>query len=159
IFLSGLCSGAASLFKLTGLGALLAQSLFLFFLWVVFRRFSFPRLMTVLSIALVGVIVAWLPFAFYFGWHGALLDLINASFVYPFNYSAAIPKSFNRYFYMTTHFLADLYMLIIFILIGFFAYLFELKRFLRPMDYSRVGVKAFYILSALWVVADLAGAL
>jgi len=159
IFLSGLFTGAASLFKLTGLGPLLAQSAFLFFLWVVFRRFSFLRLVAVLAIAFVGVILAWLPFALYFGWHGALRDLVNASFVYPFNYSAAIPKSFTRYFYMIVHFLADLYMLIIFILIGFCAYLFGLKHFLQQKDYSRLRVASFYILSALWVVVDLVSAL
>ncbi len=159
IFLSGLCTGAASLFKLTGLAPFLAQSVLLFLLWIVFRRFSFSRLLAVLSTALAGVILAWLPFALYFGYHGALLDLINASVLYPFNYSAAIPKSFSRYFYMTAHFLYDLYMLIIFILIGFCAYLFEFKHFLQEKDYSRVGVTPFYILSALWVIVDLIGAL
>src|SRR5215510_10077314 len=100
IFLSGFFTGAASLFKLTGLGPLLAQSAFLFLLWVVFRRLSFIRLLIVISTALAGVAVAWLPFGLYFGWHGALLDLINASFIYPFNHAAANPRSFARYFHM-----------------------------------------------------------
>src|SRR5262249_59037111 len=69
------------------------------------------------------------------------------------------PRSFSRYFHMTVHFLADLYLLFIFILIGFCAYLFELKRFLLQKDYHRFGVTSFYILSALWVLVDLFGAL
>src|SRR5215813_11274780 len=117
IFLSGLFTGAASLFKLTGLGPLLAQSAFLFLLWVVFRRFSFIRLLIVISTALAGVAAAWLPFGIYFGYHGALLDLINASFIYPFFFSAVVPRSFSRYFHMIDDLLADLRILIIFILL------------------------------------------
>src|SRR5262249_3683665 len=158
IFLSGLFTGAATLFKLTGLGPLLAQSAFLFLLWVVFRRLSFSRLVIVISTALAGVAVAWLPFGLYFGWHGALIDFINASFIYHFNYCVATSSSFARYFHML-HFLDDLRILIIFILIGFCAYLFDFKRLLPQKDYSRFGVTSFYILSALWVLVDLFDAL
>src|SRR5262249_36990398 len=136
IFLSGLFTGAASLFKLTGLGPLLAQSAFLFLWWLVFRRLSFLGLVAMLSVAFAGVAVVWLPFVLYFAYHGGLLDLINASFIYPFFFSAVVPRSFSRYFHMTVHFLADLYLLLIFILIGFCAYLFELNRFLLKKDYS-----------------------
>src|SRR5215831_1475362 len=57
------------------------------------------------------------------------------------------------------HLLDNLRILIIFILVGFCAYLFDFKRLLSQKDYSRFGVTSFYILSALWVLVDLFDAL
>ena len=162
IFLSGLSAGLGSLFKITGLDPLVAQSAYLFVLWFVFRRLSVRRVVDTIAIAAAGASLAWLPVGLYFGFHGALSELLEVSFIDPFYFSAAIPKSLGRYTFMIFYFLRDLYPLIIFILIGFGAYLVELRLSFhdpRPDGNSRLRIGPVPILAGLWVAVDLLGAL
>jgi hypothetical protein len=162
IVLSGLLTGTATLFKLTGLTPLLAQLAFLAILCFVFRRLAFRKFVTTILLGLGGVVLAWLPVLVYFGVHGALRGLIEASFVYPFYYSAGQPKSVHRYAEMLFSFLGDLHPIIIFVVIGFGALVGQVSSFFRDSeqrDRHSDHVRLLYLLCGLWVLADLAGAL
>jgi hypothetical protein len=162
VVLSGLLTGLATLFKLTGLAPLLAQSVFLVILCVVFRRLAFRKLVATILLGLGGVVLAWLPVLVYFGVHGALRRLIEASFVYPFYYSAGNPRTVRSYAEMLFAFLGDLHPIIIFVVIGFGAYVGQVTSFFRDTeqhDRHSDHVCLLYLLSGLWVLADLAGAL
>ena len=160
IVLSGLLTGTATLFKLTGLAPLLAQSAFLAISCFVFRRLAFRKLVATILLGLGGVVLAWLPVLVYFGGHDALRGVIEASFVYPFYYSAGQPRTVHRYAEMLFDFLGDLHPIIIFVVIGFGAYIGQVSSFLRGTgqhDRHSDHVCLLYLLSGLWVLADLAG--
>ena len=162
VVLSGLLTGAATLFKLTGLAPLLAQSMFLVILCFVFRQLTFRKLVATISLALGGVVLAWLPVLVYFGVHDALRGLIEASFVYPFYYSAGNPRTVRRYAEMIFSFLGDLHPIIIFVVIGVGAYVGKVISSFRDAkqhDRHSDHVGLLYLLGGLWVLADLAGAL
>src|SRR5262245_43797789 len=89
VFLAGLFSGVAALFKPIGLSPLLAQGAFLLHLWAVYRRLSFRHLLIAVFTDSAGALVAWLPFALYFWMHDALGELIYASFTYNVHYGIA----------------------------------------------------------------------
>src|SRR5215510_1924267 len=76
-------------------------------------------------------------------------------------FSAVVPRSFSRYFHMIDDLLADLRILIIFILLGICAYLSKFKYVfheIRQQD-NQFRITSFYLLGALWVLADLFAAL
>ncbi len=162
VVLSGLLTGVATLFKLTGLAPLLAQSIFLVVLCVAFHRLTLRKLGATILLALGGVVLAWLPVLVYFGVYDALRGLIEASFVYPFYYAAGNPRTVRRYAEMIFSFLGDLHPIIIFVVIGFGAYVGQaISSFRDTKQHDRHSdhVGLLYLLSGLWVLADLAGAL
>ena len=79
-FLAGLCAGLAFMFKPFGLSALLAQAAFLL-MYAIRRRGTRSSLVAVCAIFL-GAAVAWTPLIVYFWRHGALKELLDASFLY-----------------------------------------------------------------------------
>jgi hypothetical protein len=161
VFLSGVFTGIATLFKLTGLAPFIAQVAFLGALWLIVRPFPFSRVLGALFTACAGLALAWLPFLIYFASHGALRDLIEASVVYPFYFSAAIPKSLFRYTQMLVTYLGDVSQLLVFVLIGLCVWVWNLspRGRVKASDENLLGESRWYFLAGLWVASDLATAL
>ncbi len=92
-FLAGLCSGFACVFKPFGLSALLAQATLLL-LCAVPRRSFRPALASVAA-SVFGAAVAWAPPVLYFWRHGALMEMLDASFLYNVRYGLSSPYSLS----------------------------------------------------------------
>jgi len=88
IFLAGVCSGIASLFKPPGMAPLLAQSS-LVLLLLLFGGLSLRVLLASMAANVTGVMVAWLPAIVYFWRYDAVTALFDAAFFYNLQYGAA----------------------------------------------------------------------
>ncbi len=90
VFLAGVCSGLACLFKPFALSVFMAQ-----IVYAAFKRT--PRLRVVFASILVniaGAVAAWVPVSVYFALHGDLKQMLDASFFYNVYYGvAAQPKA------------------------------------------------------------------
>lgn len=84
-FLAGLCSGVAWVFKPFGLSVLLAQAAFL--LPQAVPRRCIRSAVASVTASILGAAAAWIPFIFYFWRHGALKEMLDASFLYSARYS------------------------------------------------------------------------
>jgi hypothetical protein len=95
VFLAGVCSGIACAFKPFALSVFAAQIVFVIFHEAPLSVFS-VRIRAVLSSILAniaGAAVAWVPIFAYFAAHGALKQMLDASFFYNVHYGmAAQPK-------------------------------------------------------------------
>lgn len=91
LLLAGFFAGIATSFKLVGLAPLLAQLTFLL-LVCVFGQYGLRSVSCAAMTCLAGFLLAWLPWLIYFYWADGFLELIKASFIYPFLYGAASQK-------------------------------------------------------------------
>lgn len=93
VFLAGFCSGLACLFKPFGLSALIAQIVFTLFQGWTNRR----AILSSIAANLAGATVGWIPVLGYFSLHGALRELLDASFFYNVHYGVAAQQNlFSR---------------------------------------------------------------
>jgi hypothetical protein len=91
VFIAGLCSGFACLFKPFGLSVFMAQ-----IVYVTFKES--PRLRAVCASILVnmaGAVAAWVPVSTYFALKGALKQMLDASFFYNAHYGVASQPDFQ----------------------------------------------------------------
>jgi 4-amino-4-deoxy-L-arabinose transferase-like glycosyltransferase len=93
LFFAGLCAGLACGFKPFGLSALLAQAAFLVLL-AVFKRATRSAVGSICVIVL-GAAVAWIPPVLYFWRHGALMEMLDASFLYNLYYGLSSTYSLS----------------------------------------------------------------
>lgn len=95
IFLAGVCSGIACAFKPFALSIFMAQVVFVISHQAPSSAFS-SKVRTILSAILAniaGAAAAWAPIFAYFAMHGALKQMLDASFFYNLHYGmAAQPK-------------------------------------------------------------------
>jgi hypothetical protein len=162
IFLAGLFSGMASLFKLPGLSPLLAQGAFLFLLWAAFRQLSLRRILAAGFVTSVGALVAWLPAAWYFWRHNAFGELVYASWTYNIFYGAAAQRTILSAARNTLSRLQPLTSLMVCVIAGLMLYvrLWAMSRRSRePGDKIGPAPGFWWPLALLWFVFDLAGAL
>ena len=121
-FLAGLCSGIARVFKPFGLSALLAQAAFLL-LSAVPRRCIRSAVASVVA-GILGAAAAWIPLFFYFWQHGALREMIDASFLYSVHYglsgssSLSSPSSAMKIPAMLAHQLVPLSTMVACLIVG-----------------------------------------
>ena len=162
IFLAGLFSGIASLFKPPGLSPMLAQVAFMFLLWAAFRRLSLQRILISGFVNGVGALVAWLPVALYFCWHNAFGEFIEASWTYNIYYGAA---SQTTIFFLTRNALSRLQLLsslVVCMIAGLMLHvgLWAMSRRNREPE-DKIGQAPYFWwpLALLWFAFDLAGAL
>jgi uncharacterized membrane protein len=85
VFLAGLLSGVACLFKPFGLSAMLAQMLFT----LVWATIGMRTRLTWTVVNGLGAMTAWIPAAVYFGIHHGLRQMLDASFFYNAHHGAA----------------------------------------------------------------------
>lgn len=162
MFAAGICVGIATLFKLTGLAAFLAQCAYLVISLIFFRQYSFRSVGRLMVMSFAGIATVWAPVVTYFALHGIARPLIDASFIYPFLFSRAIPVSLSRYAAMTFTFLKPLYPMIAIASIGCGAYVYEhlcSPRAALPNMRRELNGRSAYLLAALWMSADLLAAL
>lgn len=88
--LAGALSGLACMFKPFGLSALFAQ---IAFTLVQGRKLGKRGIVISIAANLAGAIIAWIPALAYFSLHGALHELLDASFFYNVHYGVASQKS------------------------------------------------------------------
>jgi len=89
VFLAGVFTGLATLFKPVGLSPFLAQCCFLLMLWVFRRGLGLRQIASSVVVNGSGVAVAWLPFIAYFAIHDAAGAMIDACLISPVKYGAA----------------------------------------------------------------------
>jgi len=85
VFLAGLCSGVACMFKPFALSVFMAQVVFLLLTQA-------PRIRVVLrsiSANIAGALTAWAPISIYFALKGGLKQMLDASFFYNLHYGVA----------------------------------------------------------------------
>jgi hypothetical protein len=116
VFVAGLCSGAASLFKPFGLSALMAQVLFTLLQDLPRRRLRAAGGSIVLN--LVGATAAWIPALAYFWMHNGLKELLDASFLYNIHYGLASQPSLLRIPTMLAHRFLPLSTMVACVLLG-----------------------------------------
>lgn len=92
VFLAGICSGLACLFKPFALSVFMAQVAF-----VVFKRTLGSRLVFASIFAnIAGAVTAWVPVLVYFALRGGLKQMLDASFFYNMHYGVASqPKALD----------------------------------------------------------------
>jgi hypothetical protein len=89
VFLAGILSGVACMFKPFGLSALMAQIVFT----CLQERPRWRDIPAWISANLVGAAAAWAPVIVYFSLHHGLRELLDASFLYNMHYGLASNKS------------------------------------------------------------------
>jgi hypothetical protein len=162
LLLAGVCSGIASLFKPTGLSSLLAQGAFVFLSWAVFRRLTWRQMLLFGALGLLGVLIAWFPAALYYAWHGALDELIYASWTYNVFYGLESQSSPAHIVAQAVARLSPIGSLVVGGLFGALLYAGRCAGSRQGQGLSGPGDQTpcfWWPLALLWVVFDLAGAL
>jgi hypothetical protein len=162
IFLAGVFSGVAALFKPVGLAPVLAQTSYLFFLTLKAKSFSPHQILKFILIGGSGVVASWMPFCLYFAMHNALGEMIYACLLSPFLLGAAAQKGFLHPLSAIATNLEPVSTLVAGSVVGAYILLRQLKEASRPelaLDDSNSNLYAFLPLVLLWVLFDLAGAL
>jgi hypothetical protein len=161
IFLAGLFTGFATLFKQVGFSPLLAQGAFLAFV-AVRRQLSPAAVFRSVLTNLAGVFAAWAPFAGYFASHHALGAMVDACLVAPVMYRAGGGHSILFRLDILASKLQPLASLIIAAGVGITLYFADIaKRSLNPPDAEEKtpDLQFFWPLAFLWLFGDLCGSL
>lgn len=162
VLLAGFCSGVAALFKPVGLSPLLAQETFVFLLWFVRRDVSGHQLLASGLANSAGVLIAWFPFAIYFGGHNALGEFIEASLTYNLYYAAASYVTSPRRAINAIFNLQPLASVVVCVIVGAILYVTGCAKAPHNRvleERSKEPLWFWWPLALLWVVFDLAGAL
>jgi hypothetical protein len=161
IFLAGLFTGFATLFKQVGVSPLLAQCAFLAFI-AVGRQLSPGALFRSALTSLAGVLAAWAPFAGYFALHHGLGAMVDACFVAPVMYRAGGGQSILFRLNILASNLQPLASLIVAAGVGITLYFAAIaRRGLNPPDAEENArdLQFLWPLAVLWFFGDLCGAL
>jgi hypothetical protein len=161
VFLAGVFTGLATLFKPVGLSPFLAQCCFLLLLLVFRRSLGLRQIASSVVVNGSGVAVAWLPFIAYFAIHDAAGAMIDACLISPVKYGAAGQGSILFSLSLLVENLQPLASLVACALMGAALLTIEWSA-LRSSSGSGQGVSQavfFYPLVLLWVGFDLWGAL
>jgi Dolichyl-phosphate-mannose-protein mannosyltransferase len=160
MFLAGFCAGIASMFKLPGIASLLAQTAFLVLVWILSPDFSLSRLLAGLLTILIGVAIAWLPVCFYFAYHDALVEMVNASLIYLFNYGLVHSRSLTGLLLLSYENLHRVGSIYIFVFVGLCTFVLGNRDFVARMQPGKTPTLEFFLpLAALWLLVDLIAAL
>jgi len=146
MLLAGFCAGIASMFKLPGIAPLLAQTTFLVLVWILSRNFSLSRLIAGLLTILIGVVIAWLPVCFYFAYYNALVEMVNASLVYPFNYGLTHSMSLTGLLLLIYENLHRVAIIYIFVFVGLCVSVLGNRDFVARMQLGETPTLEFFYL-------------
>jgi Dolichyl-phosphate-mannose-protein mannosyltransferase len=157
IFIAGVSSGIAALFKPVGIAPFLAQTTFIVSL-ALLGNLRLRQAIRSTGLNLAGIVSPWLPFVAYFGRHGELGQLFNASIFYDIRYGL---HSQSPLWMIPFHFavrLEPVATLVVSSLVG--VVLFVFYRQLRPPDpdtREAPNLRFFWSLGLLWAIYDSAG--
>lgn len=158
VFVAGLFAGVAAIFKPVGLSPLLAEVAFLLYLVLASRGMTLRKAAALTAACAAGAVAAWLPFGFYFCWHGALKEMLYAALVYPVMYGAHAQKHFFTELVILTKTLSPLASLVAAAAVGP-VLLCVASREARDGRSSRDEnpLCYFWPLALVWLLFDLAG--
>ena len=160
LLFAGLATGVATIFKLPGLSVFLAQCAFLVVVAVLGSQISLLQLLRAILILSLGILLAWLPFLLYFAYYGGLQEMLNGSFLYPFNYALAGQRSVIRLLSLGYENLKPIGTIFVIAMLGLSVLVAERHEFVRIVRQQKP--KSTVVLMALglfWLLFDLAAAL
>jgi hypothetical protein len=141
VFVAGLCSGVACIFKPFGLSALMAQVVFTLLRDLPKRR-CFSACISI-AVNLAGAVAAWIPALVYFWLHGGLKEMLDACFLYNMHYGLASQPSVLRIPTMLAHQLLPLSTMLACLVLGGY------QAFKRCSEVSE-AFKPIWTLVLLW---------
>ncbi len=161
MFLAGICTGIASLYKTPGLSLFLAQMCFLFLL-VLLKKHGWLLLLRCCVVNAFGIGVAWAPFIFYFWRHDVLFELFNATLFYNLAYSVSGQPGVFQHVMRVVDQLQPISTLAVCALVVSALVVKDLWASLRAVRAREKDVAPFTLwgmLVVLWALFDLAGAM
>jgi hypothetical protein len=159
VFAAGLCAGAASVFKPTGLSPMLAQVAFLGLLLLI-RSIRVREFSKIVLVLVAGAASAWIPAVWYFGPRGGLGALLYFSFLFNVEYGVASQPSPMGALFNTLERLKPMASLTVAaVMLGVLWAISVARPGERGRTLSLVKPAALVPLMLLWVGADVAGAL
>jgi Dolichyl-phosphate-mannose-protein mannosyltransferase len=161
MFLAGICTGIASLYKPTGLSPFMAQMCFLFLL-VLLKQHGWLLFLRCFVVNAFGIVIAWAPFVFYFWRHGGLFELFNATLFYNITYGASSqPGLFQSVFRVVGQLqpIATLAVCALVVSVLVANTLCSSLRAVLAREKDVAPLTLWGMLVVLWVLVDLAGAM